>query len=328
MAAAEPVSRHVSLIRGSIGEGFVAIYVIVGHRVALVDTGFADHPRSAIQPALSALGLSLQDIDLVLTTHGHADHMGGHAAVVSASAARVRIHAGDSGRLHARSVMSDDEFARVFRRLGLDERAAERERMLVEVTGGTVAVGRPLRDGDRIDLGAGVALEVVETPGHTAGSVTFLVHPDGTALAGDAIQGLGGGSGLPLYEDPDAYRASLVRLAGLDVAQVGMGHAFRSAHVDGSSIVAGARLGPLLDESARFVDIAAQTAAAVVAMRRPSMTDAVEQFLRRLPPPYATPGAGLETLGGASLHAAWLHLERALDDAGGAYRAEGAPVPR
>lgn len=317
MAAAEPVSRHVSLIRGTIGGRFVAIYVIAGHRVALVDTGFADHPRSAIEPALTTLGLSLRDIDLVLTTHGHADHMGGHAAVVAASGARVGIHAGDRGRLQARSATSD-EFARVFRRLGLDERAVEREQMLVEAMGGTVLVGQLLGDGDRIDLGAGVELEVVETPGHTAGSVTFLVHPDEIALAGDAIQGLGGASGLPLYEDPDAYRASLVRLADLDVLQVGLGHAFRSAHIDGSSIIAGAKIGSLLDESALFPDIAAETAAAVVAMRFPSMTDAVREFLRRLPPPYATPSATLETVGGASLHAAWLHLDKALDDPGDA----------
>lgn len=327
MAAAEAFSRNISLIRGPIGERFVAIYVVVGHRVALVDTGFADHPRSAIDPALAALGLSLGDIDLVLTTHGHADHMGGHAAVVDASAARIRIHAGDRGRLHARSGMSD-EFARVFRRLGLDGRAGEREQMLVDNTGGTVPVGQLLRDGDRIDLGSGVALEVVETPGHTAGSVTFVVHPDETALTGDAIQGLGGGSGLPLYEDPDAFRASLVRLAGLDVAHVGLGHAFRSAHIEGSPIIDGAALGSLLDESALFPDIAAQTAAAVIATRPPSMSDAVSEFLRRLPAPYAAPNANVETVGGASLHAAWLHLDRALDDFGGAYGSEGAPVPR
>ena len=189
--------------------------------------------------------------------------------------------------------------------------------MLLESSGSAVQVRHLLAGRERIDLGERISAEVIESPGHTAGSVTFVVRPDAIALVGDAIQGLGGGSGLPLYADPGAYGASLMRIADLDVSAVGMGHAFRSAHRgDRWPIVPRAVLRSLAEESAAFPRAATEIAASVIASTPPSTSDAVLGFLRRLPPPFETPAVDLETIGSASLVAALVHLDRATAQTG------------
>ncbi len=308
------VGDHVRLIRGPIGAGFVALYVVIGRRVALVDTGFPGHPSQVIAPALTAAGLSLADVDLVLSTHGHPDHIGGHGAVVKVSGAEVRIHPDDAHRLpgQAGGDLALDIFSRAFRRTGLGRRADERDALLLELAGDPFGAPRALHDADRIELGAGVDIDVVHTPGHTGGSVSFIVHPDEIALVGDAVQGLGGSAGLPLYEDADVYTSSLERLAGLRLTVIGLGHPFRSANLAARSpIGATGAIVALLDESRGFPPIADQVAAQVTAERPPSVETAVREFLRRLPAPFDGHDATLESVRPASLHAALLHLDRA-----------------
>ncbi len=83
---------------------------------------------------------------------------------------------------------------------------------------------RSLAGGSRRDTAGG--LEVVATPGHTAGHVAFLLADRGVLLAGDALWNIGRPSAGPrhLCADLDARRATLARLAGLDVATVGVAH--------------------------------------------------------------------------------------------------------
>lgn len=313
MVIAVPISPHVFLVRAPIGIGFVAIYIVVGRRVALVDTGFAHHSRDAIEPALESLGLSFHDVDLVLTTHAHPDHVGGHARVAAASNARVGFHSTDRDRFTGaiERIVATDEFMLAFRRLDLDGRASERKALLVAAGADNIAARQHLDDNDRIDLGGGVAIEVVHTPGHTLGALSFMIRPDGTVLVGDAMQCLGGSAGLPLYQDPGAYRSSLARLNELRATRMGLGHPFRSAVPDEqAAIVAGSAIDAKIGESDAFPVIAQEAARAVLATRPRSLADAVHAFLQWLPPPFNGIDASLDEVGAASLHAALLHLDR------------------
>ncbi|NDF53660.1 MAG: MBL fold metallo-hydrolase [Proteobacteria bacterium] len=56
----------------------MACYLVEGTRRALIDTGTTDSPTQAIAPALAKLGRRIEDIDLVLNTHGHIDHAWGN----------------------------------------------------------------------------------------------------------------------------------------------------------------------------------------------------------------------------------------------------------
>ena len=52
-----------------------------GARLALVDSGASDSPGLAIEPALRELGLHWSDLDYLINTHGHPDHLGGNGEV-------------------------------------------------------------------------------------------------------------------------------------------------------------------------------------------------------------------------------------------------------
>jgi len=83
----------------------------------------------------------------------------------------------------------------------------------------------PLTDGDRIDA-AGVTIEVIATPGHTADSVSFVVSAgvDRGICTGDTI--LGRGTTVVAWPDGNLadYLATLDRLARFDGVPVLTGH--------------------------------------------------------------------------------------------------------
>ena len=66
---------------------------------------------------------------------------------------------------------------------------AAHDALLLENLSSEMAADRTLADGDRIDLGGGVTLTTVHTPGHSAGAVTFVLDSPNWAFTGDSVQG-------------------------------------------------------------------------------------------------------------------------------------------
>ena len=57
--------------------GPVQIYLIEGDPVTLIDTGVrSEASRVALESALDLLGLALEDVQRIVLTHSHADHLG------------------------------------------------------------------------------------------------------------------------------------------------------------------------------------------------------------------------------------------------------------
>jgi glyoxylase-like metal-dependent hydrolase (beta-lactamase superfamily II) len=99
---------------------------------------------------------------------------------------------------------------------------------LAELTGAPVlavdsAFGSPLRLGETVRF-AGVAVEVIETPGHSSDSVSFYLPDDDAVLTGDTILG----RGTTVVAHPDGklgpYLDSLRRLREYGDAAVLPGH--------------------------------------------------------------------------------------------------------
>jgi hydroxyacylglutathione hydrolase len=216
--------------------GHTELYLLEGDRLALVDTGVNDTPATWIAPALESYGYGLADIALILNTHGHFDHTGGNGPVVAASGAQVLVHEADVPIAIDIDCQFDLYFAQNDLLAGRPDRV-EASRATYRRQSDLAPVTRALRDGEVVDLGRGLALRVLSTPGHTAGSVTFVWEREGLALSGDSVMGQGARLGAsPLIYNPAAYETTIDQLLGLDVTTLGLGHHYRTSAAPPDSV--------------------------------------------------------------------------------------------
>lgn len=226
------------------------VYIVRGAITALVDTGVFGTPTNDVTPALASLGLSLGDVDLVVNTHGHFDHLGGNAELKDAGA-DIALHRAD-----APLAESNDNHARRLRELygaiDADHLRPAREAMTMRLLGRAVGVDRMLDDGDVVDLGADVKLTVIHTPGHTGGSVCFFWEAAGLLFTGDSIQGRGvHGGALPIVEAPAFYGESLRRSRDTRPSALLMGHGFQGPDGSLGPVARGSAVADVFYESLR-----------------------------------------------------------------------------
>lgn len=186
----------------------VRAFALLEADVTLVDAGFAGS-RGRIERGLGRLGRPLPDLRRVICTHGHPDHAGGVAELETPDV-EVCMHPADFARLQ----------------LGIRDavRRPSRGRLLASITRPPARI-RPIEDGDVLPVLGG--LRVVHTPGHTPGSVCLYAPRDRILFTGDALQRRRGRVvfASPIFSDDHAAaRASVRRLATLDVATIVFSH--------------------------------------------------------------------------------------------------------
>ncbi len=202
---------------------FTNVYILRGTRTAMIDTGVLGTPTRDVAPVLDGLGLALGDVDEVINTHGHYDHMGGNSEMADAGAP-IALHGNDLWRAQSNEAQGD-EVREMFDTIGYPQDGVPLEAAVLGLLGREVAVDRLLEDGDHIDLGGGVELLVVHTPGHTVGSVSLLWEAEGVLVTADSFQGRYP-KRLPVLQDPEYYSDSIDRVGELDVRLLLAGHNF------------------------------------------------------------------------------------------------------
>ncbi|MFD7529766.1 hypothetical protein ACFV8E_19560 [Streptomyces sp. NPDC059849] len=90
-----------------------------------------------------------------------------------------------------------------------------------------------VRGGETLHLGGDVTVSVHAVPGHTPGSVAYVIDGRRSVFTVDAVQCHGAASGFPGYTDPAAYRAGLEYLRDeVRPRSLYFGHPYR--HADGT----------------------------------------------------------------------------------------------
>ncbi|MDX1383998.1 MAG: MBL fold metallo-hydrolase [Thermoanaerobaculia bacterium] len=169
-------------------------------------------------PGLVARGRdAVVPVDRIVMTHAHEDHTAGTFLFPEAA---VHAHVLDVAGLQSLEGMLD-----VFTQV-----PEQRQRMRGVLVDRFHYVPRPdatgFEDGDVFDLGGGVTVEAIHTPGHTRGHCCLLIEPASLLFLGDLDLSSFG----PFYADAQAslesFEASLERVREVEVE-----HYLSSHHV-------------------------------------------------------------------------------------------------
>lgn len=189
--------------------------------VVLVDAGM-DSTGADVSALLQTMGTAQDSVRAILLTHWHNDHAAGARATQERCGCAVHYHVGDApwlshekahGGLRGWLAKQIPEWGIGVLFIGL----------LSEAVPEAVAATEYITDGQLV---AG-EFEVIETPGHTPGHVSFYYRPERALFAGDALAVIGKRvrfMARPVTMDLAQARESMKKCLSRDIAILCPGH--------------------------------------------------------------------------------------------------------
>lgn len=192
-------------------------FLLLDRKITLIDTGLP-YSGARLLEAVRLAKRSADEIEQIIITHYHPDHIGGLAELQKVLPARTGIHA-----VEAPVVISGagppSPFAHPAARLAS---RPVRGRAFPHVP---VRIDDWLRDGDELPVLGG--MRVVHTPGHTPGHICLYFPQMALLIAGDAMEHRSGvlkGPAAAFTADmPEALR-SIGKLASLEIDAIAFSH--------------------------------------------------------------------------------------------------------
>ena len=207
--AFEEVLPGTFLLRVPFGPVWTGIILVRGEKNVLIDSSQLP-PEEYLIPALADIGLSPADIDWLLCTHVHGDHIGGHHALHEKYGVKVATLAS------AADALRDPVSVAIRVRIRFPQNSPPPQSYLKGVE-----PDRLLAEGELLEG----RFRAISTPGHDDDCLVWIDTATGTAFTGDSLQGNGTPTqGIGFYRDLNAYRATLDKLAHEPIDNLVCGH--------------------------------------------------------------------------------------------------------
>jgi glyoxylase-like metal-dependent hydrolase (beta-lactamase superfamily II) len=189
--------------------------------IVVVDAGM-DSEGADVRHGLAALGAQVDSVRGILLTHWHNDHAAGAEAIHAISHAPVFFHRGDEAQLTGAASATGV-------RRWVSDRIPEVGVLVLFKGLLGEAVPRPITSAQTVENGDLVLddFEVVATPGHTPGHLSYFYRPARILFAGDALAVVDRTlryMARPVTPDTTSARASIAKCLSLSPAIICPGH--------------------------------------------------------------------------------------------------------
>lgn len=212
-----------------LGTNLYPLYLLRGSRGDTLVEGGTGAMGPVLREQLAQLGIAADTVRQVIVTHAHPDHvmavplfreMFPQVSVIASARAAQTLQAEKAVGFFCKM---DDMLTGALIQAGV---VGEQHRR-GPLAASTIAVDRVVRQGDTIEVDEGLALEVLETPGHSDCSLSFYDRARRILIISDAT-----GYYHPEYDtwwpnyfaDYAAYLRSIERLAALDAEVLCLSH--------------------------------------------------------------------------------------------------------
>lgn len=205
----EEVLPGTFLLKVPFGPVWTGIILVRGKMNILVDSSHIEPERYLI-PALDELGMKPSDIDWLLCTHVHGDHIGGHHALHEKYGIKVATLAS------AADALRDPVKVAIRVRTHFPKNSPPPQSYLKGVEPDKLLAEGELLEG---------RFRAISAPGHDDDCLVWIDDKTGTAFTGDSLQANGTVcQGIAFYRDLAAYRQTLAKLAKENIENIVCGH--------------------------------------------------------------------------------------------------------
>lgn len=209
-----------------LGDDRVACYLIEeAGSVTIIDAGLPGY-YSDLADELATMGCTIDDVEAVVLTHGHSDHIGFAERMRTAHGTPVTVHELDAAlaRGEVKNPQAGTGETKLSSMLGFLLYSVRKGALRIKRLG---EVGTFTTDGT---LDVPGAPRVIHAPGHTPGCVALYSEHVDALLVGDVLSTLGVTSGrtgpqiAPFAADPDEALASLRNIERVEAHWLLPGH--------------------------------------------------------------------------------------------------------